>query len=119
VVKVSKKGKVTARGSGNAVITITSPETRARSEVSCKVSILATIKVAPKKLKLKVGEKHEMEAEALNERNEPFENQMIGWNSSDDKIAFIDDLGNITALSPGQATITATTPLKGLSEVCG
>ena len=66
-----------------------------------------------------MGEKHPMEAKVLNERNELFEDQMVGWASSNDKVVFIDDLGNITAMTPGEATITATTPSKGLTNVYG
>ena len=119
VVEVSDRGLLTAKGSGKSVITITSPGTEAVSVIPCKVSILAAINVKPKKVELKVGEKHGMEATALNERNELFENQMVGWDSSDDKIVFIDDLGNITAITPGEATITATTPFKGNPPVYG
>jgi uncharacterized protein YjdB len=119
VVEVSNTGLLTAKGSGNSVITLTSPNTDAKFVIQCKVSILAAIKVEPEHLELKVGEKHEMEAKVLNERNEPFEDQVVGWASSDDKVVFVDDLGNITAITPGEATITATTPSKGLSHTYG
>jgi uncharacterized protein YjdB len=119
VVEVSNTGLLTAKGSGNSVITLTSPNTDAKSVIQCKVSILAAIKVEPEQLEMKVGEKHPMEAKVLNERNELFEDQMVGWASSNDKIVYIDDLGNITAVTPGEATITATTPSKGLSHVYG
>ena len=119
VAEVSNTGLITAKGSGNSVITITSPNTDAKSVIQCKVSILAAIKVEPEQLEMKVGEKREMEARVLNEKNELFEDQVVGWASSDDKVAFIDDLGNLTAVSPGEATITATTPSKGLSHVYG
>lgn len=119
VVEVSNTGLLTAKGSGNAVIALTSPNTDAKSVIQCKVSILAAIKVDPEHLELKVGEKHELEAKVLNERNELFEDQMVGWASSNDKVVFIDDLGNITAIGPGEATLTATTPSKGLSHTHG
>ena len=119
VVEVSNTGLLTAKGSGNSVITLTSPNTDAKAVIQCKVSILEAIKVEPEQLELKVGEKHALEAKVLNEKNELFEDQVVGWASSDDKVVFIDDLGNITAVTPGQATITATTPGKGLANVYG
>ena len=119
VVEVSNTGLLTAKGSGNSVITLTSPKTDAKAIIQCKVSIVSSIKVEPEKLEMKVGEKHPMDAKVLNEKNEPFEDQMVGWASSNNKIVFIDDLGNITAMSPGEATITATTPGKGLINVYG
>ena len=119
VAEVSNTGLLTAKGSGNSVITLTSPNTDAKAVIQCKVSILAAIKVEPEQLEMKVGEKHQMEAKVLNEKNELFEDQNIGWASSSDKIVFIDDLGNITAVAPGEATITATTPSKGLTNMYG
>jgi uncharacterized protein YjdB len=119
VVEVSNTGLLTAKGSGNSVITLTSPNTDAKSVIQCKVSILAAIKVEPEQLEVKVGEKHELEAKALNEKGELFEDQTVGWASSNDQVVFIDDLGNITAITPGEVTITATTPSKGLSHTYG
>lgn len=119
VAEVSNTGLLTAKGSGNSVITLTTPNTDAKSVIQCKVSILAAIKIDPEKLELKVGEKHAMEAKVLNERGELFEDQMVGWASSNDKVVFVDDLGNITAITPGEATLTATTPSKGLSHTYG
>lgn len=119
VAEVSNTGLLTTKGSGNSVITLTAPNTDAKSVIQCKVSILAAIKIEPEKLELKVGEKHAMEAKVLNERGELFEDQMVGWASSNDKVVFIDDLGNITAITPGEATLTATTPSKGLSHTYG
>ena len=58
VAEVSNTGLLTAKGSGNSVITLTSPNTDAKAVIQCKVSILAAIKVEPEQLELKVGEKH-------------------------------------------------------------
>jgi uncharacterized protein YjdB len=74
VKKVSPTGLLTAKSSGNWIITVTSPDTNAKSVIQCRGSVLATINVAPKKLEMMVGEKHNMEATVLNERNESFEN---------------------------------------------
>jgi uncharacterized protein YjdB len=117
VVEVSNTGLLTAKGSGNATITISANNEKA--VVQCKVSILNAIKVEPEQLTLKVGEKHQLNAKVLNEKGELFEDQVVGWASSNDKVVFIDDLGEITAVAPGEATITATTPSKGLSHVYG
>ena len=119
VVEVSPTGLLTAKGSGNSVISVVSPGTDAKAVVQCKVTILAAINVEPEQLEMKAGEKRQLEAKVLNERGELFEDQMVGWASSDDAIVFIDDLGEITAVKPGEATVTATTPSKGGSHVYG
>jgi len=115
---VDGKGLLTAKGSGNSVITATS-ENGEKAVVQCKVAILAAIKIEPEALDLKVGQNSDLKATVLNEKNELFEDQNVGWASSDDSIVFIDDLGTVTAVAPGEATITATTPSKGLSHIYG
>jgi len=118
VATVDSKGLLTAKGSGNTVITATS-ENGEKAVVQCKVAILAAIKIQPEALELKVGEKSDLKATVLNEKNELFEDQNVGWATSDDTVVFVDDLGTITAVAPGEATITATTPSKGLSHIYG
>jgi len=118
VAVVDANGLITAKGSGNTIITVTS-ENGDKAVVQCKVAILAAIKIEPEQLKLTVNEKYQLEAKVLDEKGRLFEDQVVGWASSDDSVVFIDDFGMITAVAPGQATVTATTPSKGLSHVYG
>jgi uncharacterized protein YjdB len=115
---VDANGLITAKGSGNTMITALA-ENGEKAVVQCKVSILSAIKVQPDQLELAVGEKSQLEVKVLNEKGELFEDQVVGWAVSDPKVVFIDDLGEVTAVTPGEATITATTPSKGLSHVYG
>jgi uncharacterized protein YjdB len=118
VASVDENGLLTAKSSGNTTITAIA-ENGEKAVIQCKVSILAAIKVEPKELKLKVGEKAQMEATVLNDKGELFEDQNVSWASSDQSIAFIDDIGRVTAVAPGEVTVTATTPSKGLTHVYG
>jgi uncharacterized protein YjdB len=118
VAVVDDTGLITAKGTGNTVIAATS-ENGEKAVVQCKVSILAAIKITPDELSLSVGDKHELRAKVLNEKGELFEDQNVAWASSDDAIVFIDDLGGITAVAPGEVSITATTPSKGLTHTYG
>jgi uncharacterized protein YjdB len=118
VAVVDANGLITAKGSGNTVIAAIS-ENGEKAVVQCKVAILAAIKIEPDVLTLKVGDRLELEAKALNEKNELFEDQNVGWASSDHSVAFVDDIGGVTAVAPGEATVTATTPSKGLSHIYG
>jgi len=115
---VDAHGLITAKGSGNTVISAIS-ENGEKAVAQCKVAILAAIKIEPDVLTLKEGEKFELKSTALNEKNELFEDQNVGWASSDHSVVFVDDLGGITAVAPGEATITATTPSKGLTHTYG
>ena len=118
VATVDESGLVIAQGSGQTILTVSAPNGE-KAVVQCKVSILSSIQIIPASLQLSVGEKYELEAKVLNEKGELFEDQNVGWASSDHDIVFIDDLGEITAVAPGQSTITATTPSKDLGHVYG
>ena len=118
VATVDDTGLVTAKGSGQTILTVSAPNGE-KAVVQCKVSILSEIKITPQDAQLSVGEKLQFEAKVLNEKGELFEDQNVGWASSDDDVAFIDDLGGITAVAPGKATITATTPSKDLGHFYG
>ena len=45
-------------------------------------------------------------------------NKAVKWSSSDTAIAAVDDSGKITAVAPGEATITVTTADGGFTAVC-
>lgn len=45
-------------------------------------------------------------------------NQKVSWNSNNDKIASVDNSGNVTAVAPGNATITATTADGNKTATC-
>ena len=45
-------------------------------------------------------------------------NKAVMWSSSDTAIAAVDDSGKITAVAPGEATITVTTADGGFTAVC-
>lgn len=118
VVEVSATGILTAKGSGNSMVTVSSPNGE-KAVVQVKVSILGAIEVTPSEVQLKVGEKQKLETRVLNERGELFEDQVVGWACDNPDIVFIDDLGELTAMKPGEATVTATTPSKELVHVYG
>jgi len=118
VVEVNATGLLTAKGSGNSLITVSSPNGE-KAVVQVKVSILGAIEVNPSQLELKVGEKQKLQTRVLNEKAELFEDQMVGWACDNQDVVFIDDLGEVTGLKPGEATATATTPSKELVHVYG
>ncbi len=118
VATIDNTGLVTAKGSGQSILTVSAPNGE-KAVVQCKVSILSAIEVIPEQVELSVGDKQQLQAKVLNEKGELFEDQNVGWASSDHTVVFIDDLGGITAVGPGTATITATTPSKDLGHVYG
>lgn len=107
VATVENSGLITAKGSGNTVISVIA-ENGEKAVVQCKVAITDAIVIKPTELTLKVGETYELEAKVVDEKGGPAENQMVNWASSDLSVAMIDDFGQVTARAPGEATMTGT-----------
>ncbi|HNT29779.1 MAG TPA: Ig-like domain-containing protein [Thermodesulfobacteriota bacterium] len=118
VATVDSNGVVTAKGTGQSTVTVTS-ENEEKAIVQVKVVILKAIRLEPSEATIKVGEKIEIKSTVLNERDEPSEAQSVAWATTDEDIAFADDLGNVTGISPGTVTITATTPTKDMANIYG
>ena len=107
VAMVDRNGLITAKGSGNSVISVLS-ENGEKAVVQCKVAVTAGIVIKPKQLELRVGEKFELDTDVVDEKGAPAENQTVNWASSNHSVAIVNDYGEVTALSPGEITITAT-----------
>lgn len=110
VANVDSEGKVTALSPGNATITARSVYSNktASTEVTVIPALIAveSVTINETSMLLEVGEIYDLEA-TVNPENAS--NKNITWSSSNIEIAIVDDLGNVTAVSPGTATITATT----------
>lgn len=102
VVTVSSKGKITARGSGTAIITATVNN----KKYTCKVTVKKTI-ASPKVITMKIGDKKTLVLKGVS--------QKITWKSSDTTIVKVNKSGIVTSLGKGKATITATVDNKRYS----
>lgn len=67
---------------------------------------LGGITLSPEKMNLRVGESGKFTATVTAEEAA---DQTINWHSSNEKIATVDNEGNVKALAVGEATITAMT----------
>lgn len=95
IVKVSADGKVTGLKEGEATITAT----RSGISMKCKV-IVKKVQISKSTLKLYQGQTSKLSIVRTQKQ--------ITWSSSNKKVATVSTKGNITAQSPGKATITAT-----------
>jgi uncharacterized protein YjdB len=107
VAEVDNNGLITAKGSGNTVISIIS-ENGEKAVVQCKVAITSAIHIEPAELTLQVGEKYELDAQVVDEKGDPAENQIVSWASSDESVAMVNDFGEVSGVSPGETIITGT-----------
>lgn len=107
VCSVDQKGNIFAGVPGTAVITATAADGSGVS-ASCIVRVVnpvTKITVEPSSLHLLVGESKVLQATVLPDDATVKD---IEWTSSDEKIAVVDEAGEVFALSSGKVKITAT-----------
>jgi uncharacterized protein YjdB len=119
VVKVDNKGDITAVGTGTATIIVTTAD--GSNVTTCNVTVTSPItnvkSVSLNKTKdiLTVGGTDMLTA---NVAPDNATNQIITWTSSDNSIVTVDNVGSMTAVSPGTATITVTTEDGNKTATC-
>lgn len=107
----------TAQDFSNPVIYTVTPLSGAPQEWTVTVFFIPVtgINLDPQSLTLEIGESTPISA-AVTPQNAT--NKKISWNSSNPQVVEVDQLGNITALGCGTATITATSESGGFSDHC-
>jgi uncharacterized protein YjdB len=107
VAVVSEAGLITAKGSGNSIISIVSANGE-KAVIQCKVAIRSSIKVEPTESVIKVGGKVQLNSKVLDEKGDLFEDQVVSWASSDNSVAAVNDRGEVTGVASGTAKIIGT-----------
>lgn len=114
VAKVDASGKVTALSVGNATITATCGEVSAQCAVQVEPVLPTGIELELEQLELNLYETFQLVA-TVSPAN--VTDASVMWSSSRPDVVQVDDQGLVTALSVGQATITAT-DMEGHSATC-
>ena len=119
VATVNNKGEVTAIAVGEATITATTVD-GSNLSVSCTVTVVPTlaesIALDKTEISLEATETATLVATILPELTT---DKSVEWSSSDESVAVVDDNGVVTAISVGDAIITATvTDGSGVSATC-
>ena len=109
VAVVDENGVVTAVSVGEAIITATTTD-GSNLSASCKVTVLPTlaesITLDKTEISLEATETATLIATILPEATF---NKDVEWSSTDETVAVVEENGVVTAVSVGEATITATT----------
>ena len=108
VAMVDEKGIITAVGGGTAYITVT---TNDGSNISKTITInvnvpVENIQLTPNNVTLNIEQSQQIYAKITPENAT---NKEIEWISSDERVAIVDENGNITAKKIGEVVITAKT----------
>ncbi|NKI31908.1 Ig-like domain-containing protein [Croceivirga thetidis] len=110
VATVDDSGNVTAIAPGVATITVTTNDggyqANATVEVNTIIISVSGVLLNPEIFSLVVGESQVLNAEVLPANAD---NKDIIWYTSDDSVASISDIGEVTALSEGTSVLTART----------
>lgn len=107
VASVDFNGKVTALSAGNATITATTNYgTTATCEVTVNPALATSISLNQSTLNIAVGGSQTLIATVLPEYTS---NKTVIWQSSNTNVATVNDNGEVTGMSPGTVSITATT----------
>lgn len=106
VASVNTYGKVIAKKAGTATITAKIKN----AEASCKVTVNKTIiEISEKKITMERNDTFNLSATASN-------GSAVTWKSNKKSVATVDEYGQVTAVKPGEATITVTA--NGYSDTC-
>ncbi len=117
IATVDDNGLVTAISAGNALIIVTTED--GKKSDTCEVTVskidVETVVLNLTAVELKVDETKQLNATVLPENAT---NKNIGWESSDDKIATVDETGLVKAISAGKASIIVTTKDGEKTDTC-
>ena len=109
VATVDSKGKVTGVGKGTAKISVTSSDGKYSDEIS--VSVIQDLSIQEETIELLAGEKHTLKV--VNKTG-----GVLTWKSSNTSVASVNSSGEVTGVSRGNATITATSADGSISATC-
>src|SRR5690606_7522899 len=107
VATVDSEGLVAGHAPGTTTIKATSEGKSAQAEVTVSIVPVETVEVSPETASLIVGETQEFVAIAKSADGDEITGRTVSWETSDPDVATIDGDGVVTAVSPGEATITA------------
>lgn len=104
---VTPTGRVMAIASGTAMITVSAGGRSATVQVTVP-SAIVEVRVSPAAAVLPVGHSRLYTAVVIDDRGREVTGKAVTWNSSTPTVARVAPSGQVTALMPGYATISAT-----------
>ncbi|MBM4320234.1 MAG: hypothetical protein FJ125_09790 [Deltaproteobacteria bacterium] len=106
IAEVDETGKVTAKKSGAATLSVTAG--MVKKDVTVKVVICSEIQLAETAVTVAAGESKVVGVTLLDESKQPLQGGLVEWKSDNEGVARVAADGTITALAAGTASITAT-----------
>ena len=108
VASVDQNGLVTAVSKGSATLTVTTEDGQHAATCAVEVRNPATaIALGAKRLDLTKGQTAQLSAVVSGELPGAVDDDALAWSSSDNEVATVSNVGLVTALKTGTATVTA------------
>jgi uncharacterized protein YjdB len=117
VATVSSGGLVTGVGPGTATIRATSEGKTGSVTVTVQLAPVASVVVTPPTATILPSGTVQLQATPTDARGNTLSGRAIAWSSSDESVARVSASGLVTAVTPGVATITATSEGRSGSAV--
>ena len=108
VATVSGEGVVTAISAGSAIITATVEGKSGVGAITVSPAPVASVAVSPTSATLVVGQTVQLEAQPRDASGRPLDGRAVTWSTNRLDIATVTSTGIVAAISPGTATITAS-----------
>jgi uncharacterized protein YjdB len=108
VATVDGTGVVTGVGPGSATITATSEGKSDASSITISVGAIASVAVTPNPVNMVAGQKTQLASTARDGSGTIVTGKPVIWSSSNTAVANVSSSGEVTAVSGGNATISAT-----------
>ena len=115
VVTVDQNGKVTAKGSGNAVVSVEADGKKA----DCVITVVEKVIVTGIKIDSAASiKKGEQKAIGVTVYPNEASDKSVTWSSSNPSVAVVSSSGVVTGVAPGKTVITAKTNDGGYTDTC-
>ncbi len=108
VATVTADGLVIGVAPGQAIIAATLDDARGQAIATVIPEVPASVQVSPSTVTLRRTNVRQFTATPRNASGAPITGQTITWQSSNSAVASVSPTGEVTAVAPGAATITAT-----------
>ena len=105
---VSTTGVVTAMSPGEARISASVQGKSATATITVTARVVASVIVTPPTISMRVGVSTPLQAQTLDADGATLTGRVVAWTTSDPLVAIVSAQGSVTAVSPGAATISAT-----------
>jgi uncharacterized protein YjdB len=107
VATVSTTGVVTALAPGGTIITAASEGKTSVATITVSSVPIASVVVTPSANPLVVGQTTQLKAEPRDGSGQPITGRPVVWSTSSANVATVSSTGLVTAIAPGNATISA------------